>query len=173
MKTAEEMTKWYIENRKIPRMSITDMGYEKLFKIIEKNLVEDEYVKMVFIGTNGETAAFFHPFWKFWGELSAYALTNRGIIVANRSGVVLVKTEAMTVKLEYLNDITKKDRIIFTTINIDTIKETLNITLRKRDAEIFFKMLQQLISEQEKNNNSKLNFNNIENIKDFNNTDII
>ncbi|MGP1608604.1 MAG: PH domain-containing protein [Clostridium sp.] len=171
MKTAEEMTKWYIENRNIHRMSMTDIGYQKLFKIIEKNLVEDEHVKMVFIGTVGEKASFFHPFWKFWGELSAYALTNRGIIVVNRSGIILIKKSATTVKLEYLNDITKHDRIFFSTINIDTIKETLNITLRKKDAEIFYAMLQQLISEQEKNNNN-LNFNNIDNLNDFTNIDI-
>ena len=85
--------------------------------------------------------------WDFYGKLSAIAITDKGILVATKVGLLFPRKKVKTIKLEYLNDISKEDRLIFSTINIDTIKETINITLRKQDTKELFTLLRKKIME--------------------------
>ena len=142
MKTAEEMLKWFKIVRKINRSQLSDTLSIGLFQQIE-----EEKIHIAFIGSEGEKSTFWYMPWDFYGKLSAIAITDKGILVATKIGLLFPRKKVKTIKLEYLNDISKEDRLIFSTINIDTIKETINITLRKQDTKELFTLLRKKIME--------------------------
>lgn len=147
MKTAEEMLKWFKIVRKINRSQLSDTLSRGLFEQIEEGLDTEEKIHIAFIGSEGEKSTFWYMPWDFYGKLSAIAITDKGILVATKVGILFPRKKVKTIKLEYLNDISKEDRLIFSTINIDTIKETINITLRKQDTKELFTLLRKKIME--------------------------
>ncbi len=150
MRRAEDMLRWFKLTREVNRIGYTDHKVKKLFKVIENNLTPGEEVKIVFPIVEGQVSPFFYKFWNFWGTISAIAITNKGIIISNISGVIIKIKKAKTIKLDYLNDISKQDRIFFTTINIDTVKETLDLTIRKRDAKKLYTLIRHVVLEENK-----------------------
>lgn len=150
MRRAEDMIRWFKLTREVNRTGYTDYKIKSLFKIIESNLTPGEEVKIVFPIVEGLVSPFFYKFWNFWGTISAIAITNKGIIISNISGVIIKIKKAKTIKLDYLNDISKQDRIFFTTINIDTVKETIDLTIRKRDANKLYTLIRHVVLEENK-----------------------
>lgn len=150
MRRAEDMIRWFKLTREVNRIGYTDYKIKSLFKIIESNLTSGEEVKIVFPIVEGLVSPFFYKFWNFWGTISAIAITNKGIIISNISGVIIKIKKAKTIKLDYLNDISKQDRIFFTTINIDTVKETIDLTIRKRDANKLYTLIRHVVLEENK-----------------------
>ena len=150
MRRAEDMIRWFKLTREVNRTGYTDHKIKSLFKIIESNLTPGEEVKIVFPIVEGQVSPFFYKFWNFWGTISAIAITNKGIIISNISGVIIKIKKAKTIKLDYLNDISKQDRIFFTTINIDTVKETIDLTIRKRDANKLYTLIRHVVLEENK-----------------------
>lgn len=149
MKLAKEMLEWYKKNRKVRRFKITDSMYMKYFKEIEKNLDYDEEVYIVFVGSIGEYGSFFHAFPCFFGELCGVAITNKGITVSKSNGVVFPIKSILTVQLNYFNDVTKVDRIFMSTLILDSIKETITVTLRKKDAQVFYNLIRRMLIDKE------------------------
>lgn len=149
MKLAKEMMQWYKENRRVERFNITDSMYMKYFKEIEKNLDYDEEVYIVFVGSIGEYGSFFHAFPCFFGELCGVAITNKGITVSKSNGVVFPIKSILTVQLNYFNDVTKVDRIFMSTLILDSIKETITVTLRKKDAQVFYNLIRRMLIDKE------------------------
>lgn len=149
MKLAKEMMQWYKENRRVGRFNITDSMYMKYFKEIEKNLDYDEEVYIVFVGSIGEYGSFFHAFPCFFGELCGVAITNKGITVSKSNGVVFPIKSILTVQLNYFNDVTKVDRIFMSTLILDSIKETITVTLRKKDAQVFYNLIRRMLIDKE------------------------
>lgn len=182
MKIAKEMLEWYKSNRKVRRFKITDSMYMKYFKEIEKNLDYDEEVYIAFIGSIGEQGSFFHSFPCFFGELCGIAITNKGIIVSKSTGIIFQIKSILTVQLNYFNDITKVDRIFMSTLILDSIRETIVVTLRKPDAQVFYNLIRRILIDKESivkdNNGNNINMqindlrgeiNSIEELKKFNN----
>lgn len=149
MKLAKEMLEWYKKNRKVRRFKITDAMYMKYFKEIEKNLDYDEEVYIAFIGSIGEYGSFFHAFPCFFGELCGIAITNKGITVSKSNGVVFPIKSILTVQLNYFNDVTKVDRIFMSTLILDSIKETITVTLRKKDTQVFYNLIRRMLIDKE------------------------
>lgn len=149
MKLAKEMLEWYKENRAVKRFKITDSMYMKYFRQIEINLDYNEEVEIVFIGSIGEQGSFFHSIPCFFGELCGVAITNKGIIVAKSDGVIFPIKSTLTVQLSYFNDITKVDRIFMSTLILDSIKETITVTLRKKDAQVFYNLIRRILIDKE------------------------
>ena len=149
MKLAKEMLEWYKKNRKVRRFKITDAMYMKYFKEIEKNLDYDEEVYIAFVGSIGEYGSFFHAFPCFFGELCGVAITNKGITVSKSNGVVFPIKSILTVQLNYFNDVTKVDRIFMSTLILDSIKETITVTLRKKDAQVFYNLIRRMLIDKE------------------------
>lgn len=150
MRRAEDMLRWFKLTRVKKRSGLTDHKVKNLFKIIEDNLTPGEEVKIAFPIVEGLTSPFFYKFWNFWGTISAIAITNKGIIISNIRGVVIKIKKAKTIRLDYLNDISKQDRIFFTTINIDTVKETIDFTIRKKDAKKLYTLIRHVVLEDNK-----------------------
>lgn len=98
----------------------------KHFKIIEKNLLSDEEVKMPFIGLHNSIS-----FSKHDGNF-AYALTNKRIVMAQQKAIT--GEIFQTVSLNNVNDITFQSGLIYGKLTIDTIKETFNIEVDKETA---------------------------------------
>ena len=173
MRLATEMLEWYKNNRKVRRFKITDSMYMKYFKEIENNLDYDEEVYIAFIGSIGEQGSFFHSIPCFFGELCGVAITNKGIIVAKSDGVIFPIKSTLTVQLSYFNDITKVDRIFMSTLILDSIKETIIVTLRKKDAQILYNLIRRTLIDKEnigkENNFNNTNMNNVNINNDFNN----
>ena len=169
MRLATEMLEWYKNNRKVRRFRITDSMYIKYFKEIENNLDYDEEVYIAFIGSIGEKGSFFHSIPCFFGELCGVAITNKGIIVAKSDGVIFPIKSTLTVQLSYFNDITKVDRIFMSTLILDSIKETIIVTLRKKDAQILYNLIRRTLIDKE-NIGKENNFNNTNNININNDT---
>lgn len=167
MKLAKEMLEWYKKNRKARRFKITDAMYMKYFKEIEKNLDYDEEVYIAFVGSIGEYGSFFHAFPCFFGELCGIAITNKGITVSKSNGVVFPIKSILTVQLNYFNDVTKVDRIFMSTLILDSIKETIIVTLRKKDTQVFYNLIRRMLIDKESivNNENSVNgeYNNINN----------
>ena len=163
MRLATEMLEWYKNNRKVRRFRITDSMYMKYFKEIENNLDYDEEVYIAFIGSIGEQGSFFHSFPCFFGELCGIAITNKGIIVSKSNGVIFPIKSILTVQLNYFNDITKVDRIFMSTLILDSIKETIIVTLRKKDAQILYNLIRRTLIDKE-NIGKENSFNNINNV---------
>ena len=138
MKTAEEMLKWFKIVRKINRSQLSDTLSKGLFEQIEEGLDTEEKIHIAFIGSEGEKSTFWYMPWDFYGKLSAIAITDKGILVATKVGLLFPRKKVKTIKLEYLNDISKEDRLIFSTINI---------TLRKQDTKELFTLLRKKIME--------------------------
>ena len=149
MRLETEMLEWYKNNRKVRRCKITDSMYMKYFKEIENNLDYDEEVYIAFIGSIGEQGSFFHSIPCFFGELCGVAITNKGIIVAKSDGVIFPIKSTLTVQLSYFNDITKVDRIFMSTLILDSIKETITVTLRKKDAQVFYNLIRRILIDKE------------------------
>ena len=162
MRLATEMLEWYKNNRKVRRFRITDSMYMKYFKEIENNLDYDEEVYIAFIGSIGEQGSFFHSIPCFFGELCGVAITNKGIIVSKSNGVIFPIKSILTVQLNYFNDITKVDRIFMSTLILDSIKETIIVTLRKKDAQILYNLIRRTLIDKENdfNNINNVNINN-------------
>lgn len=186
MRLATEMLEWYKNNRKVRRFKITDSMYMKYFKEIENNLDYDEEVYIAFIGSIGEQGSFFHSIPCFFGELCGVAITNKGIIVSKSNGVIFPIKSILTVQLNYFNDITKVDRIFMSTLILDSIKETIIVTLRKKDAQILYNLIRRTLIDKENigkensfnntnndmnsniNNNAQGGINSIEELRRFN-----
>ena len=185
MRLATEMLEWYKNNRKVRRFKITDSMYMKYFKEIENNLDYDEEVYIAFIGSIGEQGSFFHSIPCFFGELCGVAITNKGIIVSKSNGVIFPIKSILTVQLNYFNDITKVDRIFMSTLILDSIKETITVTLRKKDAQILYNLIRRILIDKENigkennvninndinsniNNNAQGGINSIEELRKFN-----
>ena len=162
MRLATEMLEWYKNNRKVRRCKITDSMYMKYFKEIENNLDYDEEVYIAFIGSIGEQGSFFHSIPCFFGELCGVAITNKGIIVSKSNGVIFPIKSILTVQLNYFNDITKVDRIFMSTLILDSIKETIIVTLRKKDAQILYNLIRRTLIDKE-NIGKENSFNNTNN----------
>ena len=162
MRLATEMLEWYKNNRKVRRFKITDSMYMKYFKEIENNLDYDEEVYIAFIGSIGEQGSFFHSIPCFFGELCGVAITNKGIIVSKSNGVIFPIKSILTVQLNYFNDITKVDRIFMSTLILDSIKETIIVTLRKKDAQILYNLIRRTLIDKE-NIGKENSFNNTNN----------
>ena len=168
MRLATEMLEWYKNNRKVRRCKITDSMYMKYFKEIENNLDYDEEVYIAFIGSIGEQGSFFHSIPCFFGELCGIAITNKGITVSKSNGVVFPIKSILTVQLNYFNDVTKVDRIFMSTLILDSIKETITVTLRKKDTQVFYNLIRRMLIDKESIvNNSNFENGNI-NINDAN-----
>ena len=163
MRLATEMLEWYKNNRKVRRFRITDSMYMKYFKEIENNLDYDEEVYIAFIGSIGEQGSFFHSIPCFFGELCGVAITNKGIIVSKSTGIIFQIKSILTVQLNYFNDITKVDRIFMSTLILDSIKETIIVTLRKKDAQILYNLIRRTLIDKE-NIGKENSFNNINNV---------
>ena len=163
MRLATEMLEWYKNNRKVRRFKITDSMYMKYFKEIENNLDYDEEVYIAFIGSIGEQGSLFHSIPCFFGELCGVAITNKGIIVSKSNGVIFPIKSILTVQLNYFNDITKVDRIFMSTLILDSIKETIIVTLRKKDAQILYNLIRRTLIDKE-NIGKENNFNNTNNV---------
>ena len=163
MRLATEMLEWYKNNRKVRRFRITDSMYMKYFKEIENNLDYDEEVYIAFIGSIGEQGSSFHSIPCFFGELCGVAITNKGIIVSKSNGVIFPIKSILTVQLNYFNDITKVDRIFMSTLILDSIKETIIVTLRKKDAQILYNLIRRTLIDKE-NIGKENDFNNINNV---------
>ena len=149
MKLAKEMLEWYKENRAVSRLKITDSMYMKYFRQIEMNLDYNEEVQIVFVGSIGEQGSFFHSIPCFFGELCGVAITNKGIIVAKSDGVIFPIKSTLTVQLSYFNDVTKIDRIFMSTLILDSIKETITVTLRKKDSQVFYNLIRRILIDKE------------------------
>ena len=52
-------------------------------------------------------------------------------------------------ELSYFNDITKVDRIFMSTLILDSIKETITVTLRKKDAQVFYNLIRRILIDKE------------------------
>ena len=163
MRLATEMLEWYKNNRKVRRFKITDSMYMKYFKEIENNLDYDEEVYIAFIGSIGEKGSFFHSIPCFFGELCGVAITNKGIIVSKSNGVIFPIKSILTVQLNYFNDITKVDRIFMSTLILDSIKETIIVTLRRKDAQILYNLIRRTLIDKE-NIGKENSFNNTNNV---------
>ena len=163
MRLSKEMIEWYKNIRKVRRFKITDSMYMKYFKEIENNLDYDEEVYIAFIGSIGEQGSFFHSIPCFFGELCGVAITNKGIIVSKSNGVIFPIKSILTVQLNYFNDITKVDRIFMSTLILDSIKETIIVTLRKKDAQILYNLIRRILIDKE-NIGKENSFNNTNNV---------
>lgn len=157
MRTAHEMFKLYKSLRGVKRSSWADNIILNRFKIIEKNEEEEEEVFVTFVGQEALKCPFFYFPWHFLGKLSVFALTNKGIVIVNKIGLIFPRIQIKTVKTEFLNDISKEDRIFFSTINIDTFKETINVTMRKEDAKGIFVLFRDSLSDNELEQQNKIN----------------
>lgn len=124
MTTAEGMYDYCLKNN-------FGSGYNekwgiKHFKIIEDNLMQDEEVKMTFIGLHNYVSATKHD------NNFAYAITNKRIMMAQKKS--LAGENFQTVSLKNINDITLVTGVVFGVVTIDTIKETFNIGVNKERA---------------------------------------
>lgn len=97
----------------------------KHFNLIENSLMNDEYVKMVFIGLHNYISSTKHD------GFYAYAITNKRIIMAQQK---VFGHNFQTISLDNINDITFSSGMAFGKLTIDTIKETFNVQLDKVSA---------------------------------------
>lgn len=121
MRTAEEMYNYCLDNEF--GQGFNKKWGEKHFGIIEKNLLPDEEVLMTFIGVHNYQSMTKHD-----GNY-AYAITNKRVIMAQKK---LMGENLKIVLLKNLNDISTSTGMLMGTITFDTIKETFNVMVDKK-----------------------------------------
>lgn len=134
MKTAEEFYD-YLKQHGYKRSILNKGLILQRLREIENSLLDDEEVYMCFIGQeisdNNTPSWFYNIFTISYNKIYACALTNRRIIAVYISGIIIKHKKVLSVYLNHLNDITKIDKLFFTYIEIDTIKETLHFAFNK------------------------------------------
>lgn len=123
MRTALDMYEYCIENNF--GRGISEGWGLKHFGVIEKNLLPDEKVLMAFIGLHNYQSFTKHE------KNYAYAITNKRIIMAQKK---LIGENLKIVLLNNLNDVSARTGILAGTITFDTIKETFNVFVDKKQA---------------------------------------
>lgn len=111
----------------------------KHFRVLENNLMNDEEVKMAFIGLHNYKSGTKHD------GYFAYAVTNKRIILGQKQTIAGEKFN--TVSLNNINDITFKSGLMFGIVTIDTIKETFNVALSKNFAKAVNTRINEVIEE--------------------------
>ena len=121
MKTANEMYEYCLENE-FGRGFNRKWG-EKHFGVIERNLLPDEEVLMAFIGIHNYQSMTKHD-----GNY-AYAITDKRVLMAQKK---LIGENLTIVLLENLNDVSISTGVLAGTITFDTLKETFNVMVDKK-----------------------------------------
>lgn len=121
MRTAQEMYDYCLEHGF--GQGFNKSWGQKHFGVIEKNLLPDEEVLMTFIGLHNYQSITKHD-----GNY-AYAITNKRIIIAQKK---LMGENLKVVLLNNLNDVSTSTGILMGTITFDTIKETFNVMVDKK-----------------------------------------
>lgn len=124
MKTAKEMYEYCIE--KGYGSGLTKNWAIKHFKVLEKNLRNDEEVYMTFIGLKDFISMTKHD------SNYAYAITNKRIIFGQRK---LIGENFKSVVFDRINDISSSLGMVFGTVTIDTLGETFNVGVDKKTAD--------------------------------------
>lgn len=97
----------------------------KHFSIIEKALMDNEEVKVTFIGLHNYISMTKHD------GYFAYAITNKRFMIAQKK---LIGEVFQTISLDNINDITLSTGILTGSITVDTIKEVFNVDVGKNSA---------------------------------------
>ena len=123
MKNASEMYNYCLENNF--GQGVSKKWGLKHFEVVEKNLLPDEEVLMTFIGLHNNKSLSNHE-----GNY-AYAITNKRMIMGQKK---LIGENLKVVLLKHLNDVTTSTGLVAGTITFDTIKETFNVMVGKKQA---------------------------------------
>lgn len=123
MKTSEGMYEYCLENNF--GRGFTRSSALKHFSIIEKALMDNEEVKVIFIGLHNYISMTKHD------GYFAYAITNKRFIIAQKK---LIGEVFQTISLDNINDITLSTGILSGSITVDTIKEVFNVDVGKSSA---------------------------------------
>ncbi|GAA0697922.1 hypothetical protein GCM10008904_02360 [Paraclostridium ghonii] len=135
--TAEGMYKYCLNNKL--GSGFNEKWGVKHFKVIEKNLLSNEEVKMAFIGIHNYISATNHN-----GHF-AYAITNKRMIMGQKKQIS--GENFQSVSLDYINDITFTSGVFSGTLTIDTIKEVFNVNVDKDSARSINSMIHNVIDE--------------------------
>lgn len=134
MKIAEEMLNYCKENKLGNGM--TKKWELKHFKLIEKNLDDDENVILPFIGLKNYKSATQHD------NFYAFAITNKRIIMAQQK---LFGQDIQSVSLKNINDIKISSGPVSGTVLFDTYKEQFNVNTNSEAAENIYHLARQLL----------------------------
>lgn len=137
LQTAEGMYQYCLDNK-------FGSGYNekwgvKHFEILENNLIDNEEVKMTFIGLHNYKSSTKHD-----GNF-AYAVTNKRIIFGQKQTIAGEKFK--TVSLNNINDITFTSGLVFGIVTVDTTKETFSVALDKNFAKAINGKINEVIEE--------------------------
>ncbi|MDD2370865.1 MAG: PH domain-containing protein [Firmicutes bacterium] len=134
MKTAEGLYQYCLDNNFGQGLN-REWGI-KHFNIISQNLMNDEEVKVAFIGLQN-----FISMTKHNGNY-AYAITNKRILSAQKK---IIGESFQTISLDNINDITLNTGMLMGIITVDTIKETFNIAVNKQVAQNIFTKVHEVL----------------------------
>lgn len=137
MRTAKEMAKFCKDNN-----TGSGMGRKwtlKHFKVVEKQLHNDEEVLFAFVGLYNYISASKHQ------SNFAIAVTNERIIAGQKK---LIGENINTISRRNLNDISKTTGVIMGVLNIDTFKESFNIGTNKKEINTIYEGLNRVLFEQ-------------------------
>lgn len=142
MRTAEEMYNYCIENN-------FGQGFNKKwalrhFKVVEKNLLPDEEALIAFIGLHNYKSMTNHD-----GNY-AYAITNQRVIMGQKK---LIGENLKVVLLNMLNDVSASTGTMIGTITFDTVKETFNVMVDKKQTNNIMSKIHDIIFDKSKESN--------------------
>lgn len=123
MRKAEEMYNYCVQNDF--GQGLSKKWGIKHFGVIEKNLLPDEKVLMAFIGLHNYESMTKHD------SNYAYAITNKRVLMGQKK---VIGENLKVVLLKDLNDVTTSTGLVAGTITFDTIKETFNVMVGKKQA---------------------------------------
>lgn len=134
MRTVDEMFNFCKDNN-VGKGNISKWT-KRHFKVIEQQLNSDEEVLYVFVGFFAFISMSKHSY------LWAIAITDKRIIAGRKK---LFGESVRIVLTKHLNDISKTTKMSFGIINIDTIKETMNIATVKKQSDKIFNSLNEIL----------------------------
>lgn len=141
MRTAKEMAEYCKKNN-------TGTGFSKgqrlkHFKVVESNLQDDEEVLGCFCGIHNYKSMTEHS------NNFGYAITNKRIILGQKK---VMGENVHIISRKNINDVAKSTGLAFGTITFDTIKETFNVRVEKKETDAIHTLLvHQLFNEDSPN----------------------